>query len=71
MIPQNRDTEFGTVNEALKIRMYFEGQELDSYETIFTALNTSYRPTNNLNLQLTGSIFNTYEIIWTALKVNC
>ena len=41
--------------------MYFEGQELDSYETIFTALNTSYRPTNNLNLQLTGSIFNTYE----------
>ena len=61
MIPQNRDTEFGTVNEALKIRMYFEGQELDSYETIFTALNTSYRPTNNLNLQLSGSIFNTYE----------
>ena len=61
MIPQNRDTEFGTVNEALKIRMYFEGQELDSYETIFTALNTSYRPTNKLNLELTGSIFNTYE----------
>ncbi len=29
MIPENRDTDFGTINEALKLRIYFEGQEVD------------------------------------------
>ena len=39
MIPNDRETEFGTVNEALKLRIYFEGQELDKYETYFGAIS--------------------------------
>tara|TARA_B100000902_G_C27322387_1_gene925608 strand:- start:11106 stop:13556 length:2451 start_codon:yes stop_codon:yes gene_type:complete len=61
MIPQNRETEFGTINEALKINMFFEGKEIDSYETFFGAINTNYKPTKNLKLEFSSSIFNTYE----------
>ena len=61
MIPKNRDTEFGTVNEALKLTIYFEGQEVDKYETYFGALSTTYQPSTQLNLQFTTSAFQTFE----------
>ena len=61
MIPENRDTDFGTVNEALKLRIYFEGQELDKYTTYFGAINTNYKPNNNLKLHFTTSAFQTFE----------
>ncbi len=61
MVPKNRDTEFGTVNEALKLTIYFEGQEVDKYETYFGALSTIYQPSNQLQLQFTSSLFQTFE----------
>jgi hypothetical protein len=61
MIPENRDTDFGTINEALKLRIYFEGQEVDRYETYFGALSTNYQPSTELNLQFTTSAFQTFE----------
>jgi len=61
MIPENRDTDFGTINEALKLRIYFEGQEVDRYETYFGALSTTYQPSTELNLQFTTSAFQTFE----------
>ena len=61
MVPKNRDTEFGTVNEALKLTIYFEGKEVDKYETYFGALNTTYQPSTHLNLQFTTSAFQTFE----------
>jgi hypothetical protein len=61
MVPKNRDTEFGTVNEALKLTIYFEGQEVDKYTTYFGALSTSYQPSTELQLQFTTSAFRTFE----------
>ena len=61
MVPKNRDTEFGTLNEALKLTIYFEGQEVDKYETYFGALSTTYQPSTHLNLQFTTSAFRTFE----------
>jgi len=61
MVPKNRDTEFGTVNEALKLRIYFEGQEVDKYETYFGALSSTYKPNTELQLQFTTSAFSTFE----------
>ncbi|HIG32254.1 MAG TPA: TonB-dependent receptor [Flavobacteriales bacterium] len=61
MVPKNRDTDFGTINEALKLRIYFEGQEVDKYETYFGALSTSYQPSTQLQLQFTTSVFQTFE----------
>ena len=30
MIPSDRQTEFGSFNEALRLTIYFEGQEIDN-----------------------------------------
>ena len=61
MIPQNRDTEFGTLNEALKLRIYFEGKELDRYNSYFGALNSSISLNLKTKLNFTTSAFETIE----------
>ena len=58
MVPKI-EAEFGTVNEALKLTIYFEGQELDKYGTYFGALSSIYQPNKNLQLQFTSSAFRT------------
>ena len=61
MIPQDRNTDFGTFNEALRLTVFFEGQELDKYETYFGALSTRFNPNTKVQLELTGSAFQTFE----------
>ena len=61
MVPKNRDTDFGTINEALKLKIYFEGQEVDKYQTYFGALSSTYQPNTELQLQFTTSAFQTFE----------
>lgn len=61
MIPENRDTEFGNLNEALKLRIYFEGQESDKYNSYFGAFNTSILPNLKTKLNFTASGFQTIE----------
>lgn len=61
MIPQKRDTEFGTLNEALKLTIFFDGQEVDEYNTFFGALSSSYHPNEKLDLKFTASAFSTFE----------
>ena len=61
MIPKDRNTDFGTFNEALRLTIFFEGQELDKYQTYFGALSTKYNPNTKVKLELTASAFQTYE----------
>lgn len=60
-IPQNRTTRFGTISVPLEVRIFFEGQEIDEYETFFNAINTTWQPNEKTNLTFTGSTFKTYE----------
>ena len=60
-IPQNRITRFGTISVPLEVRIFFEGQEIDKYETFFNAIKSSWRASENTNLNLTASTFSTYE----------
>lgn len=60
-IPQNRTTRFGTISVPLEVRIFFEGQEIDEYETFFNAINTTWQPNENTNLNFTASAFKTYE----------
>ena len=60
-IPQNRETRFGTISIPLEVRIFFDGQEIDEYETFFNAINTSWQPNENTNLNFTASAFRTYE----------
>ena len=60
-VPQTRETEFGTVNEALKLTVFFEGNEIDQYEPGMGALSTTWRPRKNISLKFIGSAFLTRE----------
>lgn len=61
VVPQNRQTQFGTLNEALKLTIYFDGQEVDKFETYLGALSSTYKPTNKLKLKFIASGFRTHE----------
>ncbi|MCX6277012.1 MAG: TonB-dependent receptor [Bacteroidetes bacterium] len=61
LIPETRETSFGTLDEAYKIKIYFDGQEVDSYQNWLTAATLTYRPAHNIRLKLIGSAFQTYE----------
>ena len=60
-IPQTRDTEFGTKDLPLNLRIYYEGQEVDQFDTYLGALSLNYRPLKGLSLKFTGSAFKTSE----------
>jgi hypothetical protein len=60
-IPQTRNTEFGTKDIPLNLRIYYEGQELDRFDTYMGALTLTWRPVKGLSLKLIGSAFRTAE----------
>jgi len=60
-IPKTRDTEFGTKDLPLNLRIYYEGQELDKFNTYLGALSLKYKPQRDLSLKFTASAFRTSE----------
>jgi hypothetical protein len=60
-IPKSRQTEFGTINQALRLSIYFEGQEYDKFETYFGALTNTWKPSDKLTLKLITSAFVSFE----------
>ena len=61
LIPETRETNFGTISEAYTIKIYFDGQEVDRYQNWLSALTLSYKPARNIRLKLISSAFQTYE----------
>ncbi len=61
LVPQNRETEFGTFNQALRFTVYFEGQEVTQFQTYFGAFNLNVQATRNTLLKFTLSSFKTFE----------
>ncbi len=60
-IPQNRETSFGNLYEMLKLKIYFDGQELDRFASLFGAFMYTYNPNKDLQLKLIASAFATDE----------
>lgn len=60
-IPQTRETSFGTVNQALALKVYFDGQEKDQYKTGTGAINLNWNVNKNLSLRFYASSFITDE----------
>ena len=60
-IPSETDVEFGTKDLPLNLKIYYEGQEVDRFDTYLGALSFHFRPTKGLSLKLTGSAFRTTE----------
>ncbi|MGE5423832.1 MAG: TonB-dependent receptor, partial [Syntrophothermus sp.] len=61
LIPETRDTRFGTQMEAYQITMFFDGQEKDRYQNWLGAVTLGYKPQSNLRLKLTSSAYQTFE----------
>lgn len=59
--PEDRETSFGTYNEALKLKIYFDGSEEDKFTTMLGALSAKYNPSEKLTLKFIGSVFQTIE----------
>jgi len=60
-IPEDRETSWGTLNEALKIMMYFEGQELDRFQNITGAFTGTYQPRDSMTMKFIVSGYYTRE----------
>ncbi|MBI2966517.1 MAG: TonB-dependent receptor [Bacteroidetes bacterium] len=60
-IPKTRETSFGTVNEAYRLTVYFDGQEIDDFETMLGALTFSHKPNSALALKFISSAFTSAE----------
>jgi len=61
LIPQTRETSFGTISELYKIMIYFDGQENDQYQNWLSALTLTWKPVQNMRLRLISSVFQTHE----------
>jgi len=59
--PSTRQTDAGNINEAIRLTVYFEGQEITQFRTYFSAFSTRYSPSETSQLKLTFSTFNTTE----------
>ncbi len=61
-VPQDESASFGTISQAYQLQVYFQGQEVDKYQTITGATSLIYTtPDNKLNMRFTASAYNTNE----------
>ena len=61
VIPTNRQTTFGTVNNALRFTVYFDGQELMQYTTMMAGLSFNFRPNSKTKLKIISSVYRANE----------
>ncbi len=60
-VPENRETSFGTIDQALNLKIYYDGNEIDRFETYLGAFTTNYYPNERFSLKLIFSAFQTME----------
>jgi len=61
LIPTDRETTFGTIKQAIRLKIYFDGQEIDKYSTLTGAFTAAYKPNKKTVLKLIASAFNSQE----------
>ena len=61
LIPESRETQFGTSSTLLRLQTEYEGKEVDDYQTAGAALTIAYFPEPNLSIKWINSYFSTLE----------
>ncbi len=61
VIPSNRQTDFGNISEALRLTVFFDGQERYDYSTSFAAFNATNKRSDRLQLQFNASVYQAVE----------
>ncbi len=59
--PLSRRTQFGTLDQPIELVVFYQGNENDKFNTLFGAINATYKHSENLSLSLTTSAYNTQE----------
>ncbi len=59
--PEDRQTNFGTIQEPIAVVIDYQGQEEDQYETYFGAIKASYDVNDQLSLRFISSVYHTQE----------
>ena len=61
LIPQDRETQFGTLETQLRLRIAYSGQEIDTYRSTGGAITAKFTPKPNLVIKWINSYFDTQE----------
>lgn len=61
VVPTNRETDFGTVNNAMRFTIYFDGQELMQYITATGGLSATFKPNAKTRFKFITSAYTTAE----------
>lgn len=60
-IPRDRTTSFGTIQNAVQLRVFYEGQEQDFFDTRLGAITLHYRPRPEVMLRFSANAVSTDE----------
>lgn len=60
-VPETLETAWGNINEALQIKIYFDGHEVDQFSSATAAFAGTYHPNSNLSCKIIASAFQTSE----------
>jgi hypothetical protein len=61
LIPESRETEFGTLNASVRLNVDYEGEEKDNYQTAGGAVTLKFIPRPNYVVKWINSYFRTDE----------
>lgn len=61
VVPENRETSFGSINEAIKFTVFFDGQEITEFQTFTGAYTGKYMPNDSTTLKFIASAFRTLQ----------
>ena len=61
MVPESRETDFGNIQEAHRITIYFDGKESSKYNTALGAFTINFSPNEDINLKLIASTYSATE----------
>lgn len=59
--PHMRETRFGEFTNALQLKVFYEGQEINNFRTLQGAATAEYRPTEKTVLKFIGSAYSSTE----------
>lgn len=60
-LPEERTTSFGVVTQAYQLQMFYQGAEMDQFDSRFGGLSLTHKPNDRLKLKLLASGFQTNE----------
>lgn len=61
LVPESRETLFGTLDKPMRLKIDYEGQEIDDYQNQGAALTLNYSPNGNMAVKWINSYFGFIE----------